>query len=64
MVVLRGKEDISSQISLESEVVESKVHTDILPVESNEFQKVLPKTNDMMESRKPMAVSFLKIISR
>ncbi|VDN83938.1 unnamed protein product, partial [Brugia pahangi] len=54
-VVLRGKEDISSQISLESEVVESKVHTDILPVESNEFQKVLPKTNDMMESRKPMA---------
>ncbi|VIO89734.1 Cell division protein [Brugia malayi] len=55
LVVLRGKEDISSQISLESEVVESKVHTDILPVESNEFQKVLPKTNDMMESRKPMA---------
>ncbi|EJW83573.1 hypothetical protein WUBG_05516, partial [Wuchereria bancrofti] len=54
-VVLRGKEDINSQISVESEVTESKVHTDILPVGSNEFQKVLPKANDMMESRKPMA---------
>lgn len=53
-VILQSKEDISSQVSLGSRTIESEG--------SNEFQKILPKVNDMMESRKPMAVSCLKII--
>uniref|UniRef100_A0A1I7VW61 Septin-type G domain-containing protein n=1 Tax=Loa loa TaxID=7209 RepID=A0A1I7VW61_LOALO len=55
--VLRAKGDISSQVSLEPEAAEGEVHTDVFASNrtSNEFQKVLPRANDMMETRKPVA---------
>ncbi|CAG9538619.1 unnamed protein product [Cercopithifilaria johnstoni] len=53
--ILQAKEDISSEVSLESEATEGEVHTDVLPVASKEFKKASRRANDMMESRKPVA---------
>ncbi|VDO46967.1 unnamed protein product, partial [Onchocerca flexuosa] len=56
-VILQTKEDIiSSQVSLGSKIVEGEAHTNISPpCAPIELQKVPSRTNDMMESRKPVA---------
>ncbi|KAM3727907.1 Septin-2 [Dirofilaria immitis] len=59
-IIIQKREDtISSQISLGSEIVEGEVHTNVSPsVVSIELQKASPRTNNIMESKKPVASSF------
>uniref|UniRef100_A0A8R1TPU2 Septin-type G domain-containing protein n=1 Tax=Onchocerca volvulus TaxID=6282 RepID=A0A8R1TPU2_ONCVO len=53
---LQTKEDISSQVSLGSKIVEGEAHTDISPPSAPvELRKVSSGTDNIMESRKPVA---------
>ncbi|VDK79511.1 unnamed protein product [Onchocerca ochengi] len=55
-VTLQTKEDISSQVSLGSKIVEGEAHTDISPPSAPvELRKVSSGTDNIMESRKPVA---------